>query len=372
MNVPESVLDPRKGCTSASNAQADSLCPGRHRAQAGIPETASPDAELGRRIHAALAKNESAGLTIEETDTYDAAKGIEAQLVADFFGNDVLNAGVFMEHRFWGQSSGPPQVEHSAQVDVTWWLGGKALVIERKSLWGDIPESPRNLQLRDQAVLVRRSLKVVSAVGVVVVQPKVSHKPDVCLYTAEDLDRAEQEMWRRVVASNDPAAPRIAGAEQCKYCRAKATCDAYTRWAGTLLPAPQSVFSKSMATWTPEDRAAAAALLAPASKALDEIKDFLKGGLAVDPAFVPGWKLDGGSTRETITDPQACFDRCSQLGVTLPQFMGAINVLKTRLKEIVHEATKKKGKALEAELSKITEGIVKETKAAPSLTRVKE
>ena len=50
--------------------------------------------------------------------------------------------------------SGPDgPLQHSGQLDRVHRKGSRALIIECKSLVGDIPESPKNLQLRDQAAL---------------------------------------------------------------------------------------------------------------------------------------------------------------------------------------------------------------------------
>ena len=57
--------------TSASNAEPDSLCQGRHQAQLGIAEEKTGDdaeyAAHGNVIHAALAKGDPTGLSLEQT-----------------------------------------------------------------------------------------------------------------------------------------------------------------------------------------------------------------------------------------------------------------------------------------------------------------
>ena len=86
-------------------------------------------------------------------------------------------------------------------------------------------------------------------------------------------------MFQRVIASNAPNAPRVAGDVQCKFCLAKEKCVEYSRWSGALIPASDSVpmvrdarrlaFQTPMEQWTPEQCAVVAEILAPAQKTLD-------------------------------------------------------------------------------------------------------
>ena len=61
--------DKRRGHTSASNAAADRLCPGRHNAQKGLEETESAEASQGTLIHDVFA-----GLKEESVLDADSAK----------------------------------------------------------------------------------------------------------------------------------------------------------------------------------------------------------------------------------------------------------------------------------------------------------
>jgi Protein of unknown function (DUF2800) len=374
------TTDIRRGHTSASNAAADNLCPGRHLAQAGLPDVKGPDAAAGSAIHEALRTGDPYKLTMEQRESHDACKAIEQKLVANVFGEKASIVS-FRETRYWGKWQAPnaPTLEHSGQVDVCYRSGTKALVIDYKTLQGDVEDSPKNLQLRDLAVLVKGHFVVVDEVYTAIIQPLVTHTPEVCCYDLTSLQRAELEMVARVAASNQPNAPRKAGELQCKFCLAKSKCNEYSAWVGSMIPTgpvepvvKELVFQTAMENWSPSQRAIAAGLLLPAGKALDEIKEFLKSGLARDPAFVPGWSLRPGNKLETITDPQACFERFNAMGGKLEDFMGTVKVGKTRLKETVNKVTGEVGKKLDARLSTLTEGIVVVTQNAPSLVESKE
>lgn len=380
------AVDPiRKGWTSASNAAADSLCAGRHGAQIGLPDSKSEDAASGQAVHDALRTGDTSKLTVDQRDIHDSCKAIEVKTIAAVFGENVKVVS-FREERYWCKIAVTPgnvgvgvTLEHSGQVDVVHRAGTRALIIDYKTLQGDVADSPSNLQLRDLACLVKGHFGVVDQVATVIIQPLVTHSPEVCMYEEADLKRAEGDMFSRVAASNAPNALRAAGELQCKFCLAKSKCAAYTAWVGAMIPGSgvepvvkELIFQMAMESWTPPQRAIAAGLLSPAGKALDDIKEFLKAGLEQDPAFVPGWVLKPGNKQEKITDPQACFDRFAAMGGKLDAFMGTVTVGKTRLKEAVNAVTGNVGKKLDGELVKLTEGIVTVTNNASSLSKEKE
>lgn len=383
--------DVRRGHTSASSALPDSLCPGRHLAQIGCEDVKSPWSESGSKIHAALAENPREGinigtiksLTLDEREIFDACREIEKKKVLEFFGpveerspkgaNGELRMKVIREQRFWGKMFlADVTLEHSAQADVIYRCGLKALICEYKTLAGDVPESSRNLQLRDQCVLTRGNLAPLEEIGTVVIQPFVTHSPEICLYTKEDIDRAEREMWARVSQSNDPNSPRVPGDIQCQYCLAKSKCIEYQRWAGSMVPQMLSVLDVPISEWTADQRAMFLDRAPAAQKWLDECKAAIEAGLANDPSFVPGWTLVPGNERETITDLKTLFERFVSLGGNQEQFVSAVSMTKKNLREAVNGLTGARGKALDTAIATLTEGIVEVKQNKPSLKKVKE
>jgi len=376
----------RRGATSASNALADSLCLGRHQAQSGIPDTEGQYAAHGRIIHEALADSgvtaNLVAMDFSQRETFDACRELEKRLVGEFFGKDYFDQRkpetgmrVFREERYWVKvpfTAGKltQLFEHSGKPDVVFKSGVRALVLEYKTLPGDVPGSPRNLQLRDQAVLVSGNLRPITEVGVAVIQPMVTRSPEICLYGAEDLKRAEAEMFARVIASNDPKSPRIAGEAQCGYCRAKRQCLEYQKWASQMTPpAMLQVMEVPIALWSPEQRQIAANALSPAKKFLKDLEDFFKEGLKADPSFLPGWELKPGNMVETITDPQQAFERFTGIGGTTEQFMQAVSLGKMKLKEAVSAVTGARGRALDDAMKGLTAGISETSQNAPSLKK---
>lgn len=379
MSTNNNGVDERGGWTHASNAQADSLCPGRHLMQAGVPEKADDQggeyAESGNRLHHALLKRDPSALTLEEKERYDVACALEAKLVADYFGHEASKVKTFREQRFWCQIRDPVNnrvLKHSGQPDVVHRVDTRALVIEYKGLYGDIPPSPENLQLRDQAVLVKGHFVFIDEVLVDVIQPALSHTLNPCLYDKEALAQAEQQMFARVAASNTPNAPRFAGSVQCKYCRAKMLCPEYQRMAGSLVPGMLTLLEVTPANWSPQQRAYFLSQRKVAQDWLDNCTQAIKDILAKDPEAVEGWFLVPGVKRESVQDPQKCFERFASLGGNAEQFMACVAVTKAKLKDAVSKLTGARGKALETAMATLTDGLVSVSQAAPTLKEGKQ
>lgn len=365
----------RRGGTSASNAEADLRCPGRHLAQKPFPEgEGGPDASHGRIIHAALAEPSANGaailhsLTLEQRETFDRCREIERkfslQIFPDQSGQKPLT--VIREKRFWVMVDG--KFMHSAKPDLVMHSENRGAIIEYKTLLGDVPAAPTNMQLRDQTVLAARNLKL-NEIFCIVDQPLVTMTPEVVRYGPEDINRAEAEMFERVRRSNDPSSPRLAGAVQCEHCRAKLDCAEYNRFAGSMIPGMLSLLDVPVAAWTPEQRGMFCNQRGVAQKWLDQTEQAMKDGLTADPEFVAGWYLAPGAERRTVTDPEALFTRFAALGGTPQKFMRCVSVTLGKLKEALNDLTGARGKALETAINVLTEGLVETKQNAPSLKR---
>lgn len=373
MNINGTDIDERRGCTSGSNAHADLLCPARHLAQKPFPDTRSKDAEFGDAIHKALAGDDAimASLTQEQRDIFDRCREIEKRLMLQYLpeASKEIPMRVFREKRLWVLVDN--KWEHSAKPDVVARCGPRGLIFEYKTLPGDVPDSPSNLQLRDQAVLASGTY-LLNEITVAVIQPLVTMTPVVTGYNAENLKQAEAEMFERVRKSNDPTSKRVAGEVQCKHCKARLHCQEYQTFSGGSMPAMLTILDVPIAQWSPEQRAIFCDRLAIAQKWLDETKDFIKDGLEKDPEFVPGWCLKAGATRESIRDPQVVFERFSIIGGNVSQFMKAVSIQKGALREAVAGLTGAKGKSLDKAMETLTNGLTSSKQNAPSLCKKEE
>lgn len=378
MSLPHSTeqdLTQRGDWTSASSAEADALCPGRHLAQRGLPDPRSADSTFGDQVHKAWASGDMTGLSTEQESITDSLITIEAKLVSEYFPNAVGWDGkpFNREGRLW--ISWEDGLKHSGQADVTYVVGTKALIIDGKALPGDKPASSKNMQLRDLATLLKHALPWLSEIAVAIAQPLVTHSPQLCLYTEEDLKRSARDLYYRVKASNSETSPVIAGDIQCKFCRARTSCEAYHAFASQSVPAianGSGIAEIPFARWTPSMRTVFMDRVGIAQTWLEECKDQLREMLKADPNSVPGYHLTPGKIKYPIINPEIVYDRFHDAGGSLPEFMKAVGISKTNLKEQVKLATGKKGQALD----KLVEDIIgdnHETKQdRESITKIKQ
>jgi len=354
--------------TSASSAQADALCVGRFLAQKGLPDTKSDDAAFGTAVHEALYKKSSDGLTVEQEDIYESCVKIEKKVIEAYFGAGVENMQEIRENRFWVHW--PDKLRHSGQVDCAYRKGTKALIVEYKALPGQVPTSPNNLQLRDQVVVVNANTPLLAEIAVVVIQPLVTHTPEITVYSRDDIEKAGRILHERVRASN-AGGKRTAGEVQCKFCKAKMQCGEYQSWAGSLVPAPKSLVDVPVREWTPEQRKQFCDTYSIAQKWLDNAWAAMEAGALMDADFVPGYSLVDGVAREKITNLQSIFDKASKYGVALEPFLNNSTISKKDLSEIVRSATKLKGKKLQECIDAIIGDDVQVSSVKKSLKQAK-
>lgn len=378
------TTDPRQGWTSASGAPADFLCQGRHLAQRGLQSKSTEDAISGSRVHEALATGDVSKLDRTERETYDACKEIESKLIDRFFEGSV--PVIFQHQRFWIEFHGnnpdgtDRTLKHSGEVDLCARLGERALVIDRKTLMGQYAASPGNLQLRDYAVLVRNEFVFIKEVAVAIVQPLVTHSPELCVYHEDDLITAERQLYLRVIASNDPRSKRTPGDIQCKFCLAKGQCLEYQRWATNLLPhdgassdslAMALLMNTPVAQWTDEQFLLFLNVIKPGIdrglKWFDSVIETIKERLPNHP--LKGWGLKPGNKREIINNPQKVYERFIALGGKHDAFMKAVLVKKGDLEDALNATTGARGQALDKAMDAICQGCVEVRRNAPSLER---
>lgn len=354
--------------TTASNALPDSLCQGRFQAQIGIPDVTSRDARFGREIHDALKRNDPSKLTFEQRDIFDSIQAIETSVVVKFFGALAPEA---IKHcdRERPYTIKVGEYEHGCTPDVVYRYLNRALVIEYKSLSGDVAPAPSNMQMRDQVVVVKSNYFAVDEIGSAVIQPLATHTPEVCCYMPQDIEQATWELVKRVTNSHAKDPKRTAGEVQCAFCKAKGICREYQAWATQGLPVPVSIVDLPVALWTPQMRTTFCEHMGVADKWLQETKMAMKDGAKKDPDFIPGWGLDEGDERRNVTDMQALWDRFNALGGTLEAFMGCMKLTLGDFEEQVSLVTKLKGKKLKDQVSALLQGLIEIKRTEPALIR---
>lgn len=304
--IEEAPLDVRRGLTSASNAAADRLCPGRHFAQRGFPrQKESKDAAAGTLIHRAFA-GENVDLDRMQRKTLNRGRYLETEMVSRFFGQPMSDEDVMKkahrEQRFWMHVGGVPS--HSSQFDAAWikedWSA--ALIEDLKGLFGDVEDATENEQLRDEAAIYWENFGVTS-VSVFINQPNVRWKLEdqvLVTYDAEQLKRAHAEMKARVLASNNIKSPRVPGIRQCRFCRAAGTAQCPESQEAMLAACKTPKFDE--ATATPKERGEWVTLLKVSEKAIKKRLEEAKAAIVENPKWADGWHVPPGDEQRELTD----------------------------------------------------------------------
>lgn len=380
------TLDNERGqWTSASSAEADHLCPGRHRAQLNLPELPkTPESTTGERVHAIWCGPGVLDATPEELDAADSLCDLERELSEQFFGGPAaaMETMRFVEKRLWHEfrpkhsgfhyANGP--VKTSGRFDVVRFraASGRALLIDGKTGYLDVAPNPSNLQLRRLAALLYLEVRP-TQIGVAIIRPH-SKPSEICVYEESDLEQAGAEMERDVAASHDPTAKRIPGEEQCRYCRARDLCPERLEWVRPVIQAlalPNGQLPAATAKeWTPEQRSLFLEREQAARKWLEDRKDEIKALLCADPGAAPGYCLKPGRVTETVVNPQEVFNRFVVIQGKTEQFLPCVNLVKGRFKDAVRVVTGHKGKQLEQDVDALLDGCTEAKEAAPTIAKL--
>lgn len=304
--------DVRLGLTSASNAQADAACPGRHLAQRGIANYESRDASLGSGLHKAFETGDVSGFGPMHRKTVERAQYLEEIVMESWcrkLGHSepeiVKACKPIREQRLWLVIRG--QKMHSGAIDALWFDSDEkrhALIEDLKSLFGDVDDAESNLQLRDYAALVFHNFGC-ETVSVFINQPNVRWKESdqkLITYQQADLQQALSEMTQRVLASNDPDSPRTPGRKQCAFCLACGT----SRCPESLQVVKDFTanWNQVWLYWTPAERGEFIEKLKLAESLADNALKEAKSNIAKDPEWAKGWSISAPQQVRKIEDVQ--------------------------------------------------------------------
>lgn len=221
------AIDERENLPSASGMERLYLCRGSFNLESKLTDIADKTfADSGTRVHNALAGISEADLLNEdERWVYDRCTEHEVSLVESVFGVErIERLEIWREKRQWLYSE-DDEKQSSGELDVVYFDTDtlEALVIDYKSGYKPVTEPDRNIQLREYAVLTAEKYNA-SKVTVAVIQPRCSPATAQAIYEKEDLEYAGKELRVVLSEAKDPNAPRVPGAAQCEYCKAKGIC----------------------------------------------------------------------------------------------------------------------------------------------------
>lgn len=232
-----------RATTSASNIARRELCPGSAAAEEGLPEEDSEDAEEGTLLHkidAGELKEKDQDLTGEQRDILKYARSADEDIFRAVKSSlEIPDGEPFDEGReteMWFYRG----IKKLFPGHVDRWRyypGFKALIIiDKKYGRKEVTPAEANMQLRAYAVMGAKRWTPDKSL-VAINQPRLKYEDRLSMaeYTKEEIPAARDHILRVWDAAHAPNAPRIAGFEQCRYCKAKLICDAYHARYGFLV-----------------------------------------------------------------------------------------------------------------------------------------
>jgi len=365
---------------SASKLHRIMECPASHKAElaAGdVPED-TKDAEAGQDVHAVLSDDVSADdVSYTAAQTAEMCERDAQRLLAEWQEPGEVPLGYSEQRyallktsdRYYVASAHPDilgEVIFTGQFDRLYVQGNRGLLIDFKALHGKHKSAIENPQLMGLAVLVAKRHKLTS-LRVALVQPWKG-KPTVADYGFGGLQLAASTL-NMILDEERKASPddRKAG-DWCKYCKARFSCDTFKNQNITALDIVQpetlpadadtrnkAVFAR-MAELSPQQ------LIHIEKNVVGLMGAFIAAHKAVfrqrvEAGEIPGYSLKEKSGRRKITDVATAYERAAALGVTADAFTGKCTLSLKGLNEVLKDATKAKGKALEAMADTVLHGI---------------
>ena len=365
---------------SASKLARIMQCPASHKAEmsAGdVPED-TRDADEGQDVHSVLSDDLSADdVSASAAQTAEMCERDAQALLADWqqpgdvplgykeMRYALLHAG----DRYYVAAAHPDilgEVVFTGQFDRLYVQGDRGLLIDFKSLHGKHAAALENPQLMGLAVLVAKRHKLTS-LRVALVQPWKG-KPTTADYDDDTLSRAKYQLLKWL-SREESALPedRQAG-DHCTYCKARFTCQTFQ---SANIEALDVIQPETIAGDSKHQASVIFARMAELSipqlvhiqKNVRQMMGvFLASHAAVfkqrvEAGEIPGFTLKEKSGRRKIVSVGTAYERAAAHGVTAEEFAAKCSLSLKGLNEALKDATKAKGKALEAIADEVLHGI---------------
>lgn len=291
------MLDVRKGKPSASDAESNELCPGRHAMSLGMKDQPTAQSMTGDKIHQWLYDPTSV-----ELDGYDLVIGKKClqqrEALLDLMWDDWRTnpPKIVQEERLWYRNE-----KFSGVPDFVAIRDGICLIADYKTGNIKVANAAENRQLLWLAVLVNNKFRV-REITASVIQPTVGPATSYT-YDKKSLAKARNRVNAVLRRMNEGAAFLRAGEKQCKYCKAKELCPALQSKATAITRV------KDVEALTPYQLSEAMDVI-PALRAMcTSIEEHVKELLSDHPQAVPTYELVAGRTTRAIKEPQLAAER---------------------------------------------------------------
>ena len=325
------------------------------------------DAQSGTNVHmgwcGALKRS---SLTSQELQTLDTLQEMEAKLVADWAGRNKY-ALLGREQRLWLHQGFEPI--HSGQFDVAYGTLStkRMLIIDGKTLFGEVSPAETNDQLRELVALARLNFPEAVEFSVAILQPWVAREPSVALY-----DRAEAELALRLLRQTiadcaDPDAPRTPG-PWCRHCPAIHHCEEARTLVGSTYRLAKRIEAGEYSLPVGEQGSRFLESVKAAESVLTKLKEAYRQILLADPNALPGWYMKEGKRVRQIQGVLATWELASHF-MALSQFLAATGVSVTELQTQFGSASGLKGEQCAQRFNEVFAPVITFKENAPELSR---
>ncbi|HET9376392.1 MAG TPA: DUF2800 domain-containing protein [Chthoniobacterales bacterium] len=361
---------------SASEAYARRRCLGRtalirqlRNAGKLQPPPESDDAKSGTQVHQAWASGNDNGLSSSQRNTLDSLIRIEKLVVANWAGGEPYSL-LSREDRLWLHKGLEPI--HSGRYDVAYVsLNRKRmLIIDGKTLYGQVEAADTNDQLRELVALCRHNFPGIEEFTVAIVQPNVPGGISIAAYDALESELALRLLRQHLEDIKDPYHQRNPG-PYCKFCPAALQCP---QMRGTIYTVADTIKGIQAGDFDLPLGPRGALLLARiklAKPLLDLFESAYKAALEEDPGAVPNWRLREGKNVRRISDIKTAWQVAHVRGMELDAFLESVELSVGKLEAAYGQIAQAKGKALTQKFNQAFEPVIERQQYAPELEETK-
>ena len=283
-----------------------------------------PDAQSGIRVHRAWA-GEAVALSESEARTLAEVVRMEKLVLADWARDEPIVL-LGREHRLWLHEGLEPV--HSGQMDCAYLTADdeRMLILDAKTLYGQILGAPVNDQLRELVALARFNYPQVAEFTVGLLAPNLNQRPSLAVYDQFEAELALRLLRHTLAECADPDAVRTPGA-WCKYCRAISHCEEARMLVGQAYNVAKRIEQGEFTLPTGDKGTRFLDSVLEAQTILEAIRVAYKGLLEREPQAVPGWHLRDGKEVREIVDVLAAWELAQAAGVPLEKFLASVKLV---------------------------------------------
>jgi|SRR5215469_8607114 len=336
------MTDPeRLDLESASDAYARERCLGKPNLVRALRESGklkarepNPDTLSGEKVHRGWAgvALETDRLKPAEAETLHALRKLERLVVTDWARREEVSL-LGREVRLWLHHGLEPL--HSGKYDVAYGTLAtrRMLILDAKTLYGDVLPAHSNAQMRELVALARFNFPKCEEFTVAILAPNMATRTSIAVYDHFEAELALRRLRLSLSDAADPDAPRTPGT-WCQYCPANPECLEAREHVGKTYNLAKRIETGEYILPLGERGSRFLDSVATASKVLDAMRERYKTLIASDPQSVPGWYLKPGNKVREITDVVAAHEIAANY-MTLEQFLAAVEVKITPLEQQV-------------------------------------